>query len=414
MGKTSFKKFSPQKNIVKTVGIICECNPFHGGHQYLIDRARESGADAIICVMSGNFVQRGEAAVLSPHVRAEILVRSGADAVVELPFPYAASSAEFFGRAGVEILSRLGVNEVWFGSETGDLNALSRFAEIADSKEFQEAYAEATEHEGGTASAYFSILSKMANDENAVCAPNDILAISYLRAIRKSGASICPVTVKRQGSGYAERDLPEDQFPSATAVRRAWEEQEFEAVMPYLPDVCGELARREERAKRAPATLKKAEALVLGTLALTPQPELENYAGLGGGLAGRLHNAAIKASTLDEFFELCATKKYPDARIRRGVLSALLRVTEKDLRAPVAYVRLLAANEIGRAFLASARKTSDLCVVTRQTDLPETPEAERQFALESASAVLYSKCLPKPIAADEQLRCPPIILEAKK
>lgn len=399
---------------MKTIGIICECNPFHGGHQYLIEKARESGADAIVCVMSGNFVQRGEAAVLSPHARAEILVRSGADAVVELPFPYAASSAEFFGRAGVEILSRLGVNEVWFGSETGDLSILSRYAEVADSEEFREAYAAATDGEGGTASVYFSLLSKMANDQNAACAPNDILAISYLRAIRALGSDIQPVTVKREGSGYAAKELAVGAFPSATALRRAWAENEIEDIMPYLPGVCGEVSRREGKANRAPAMLKHAESLVLGMLALTPQKELEGYAGLGGGLAGRLHNSAIKANSLDAFYELCGTKKYPDARIRRGVLYALLRVKEDDLRTPVSYVRLLATNEKGREFLALARKTSDLRVVTRQTDLPATPEAARQFELESASVALYSKCLPKPIAADEPLRHPPVILETKK
>lgn len=399
---------------MKTVGIICECNPFHGGHEYLIKKAREGGADAVVCVMSGNFVQRGEAAVLSPHARAEILVSSGADVVFELPFPYAASSAEFFGRAGIEILSRLGVDEVWFGSESADLDVLLRYAEIADSDAFQAAYAEAVEHEGGTASAYFEILSKMTNDKTASCEPNDILAISYLRAIRKLNASIRPVTIKREGSGYAEKELVMGAFPSATALRRAWEKNEIESIMPYLPGVCGEVSRREGRAKTAPATLKHATSLVLGMLALTPQKELEEYAGLQGGLAGRLHNAARKATTLDEFFELCATKKYPDARIRRGVLSALLRVKEEDLRAPVSYVRLLGANDTGRAFLAVARKKSDLCVVTRQTDLPDTPSAMRQFELESASAALYSKCLPSPIAADEQLRRPPVILETKK
>ena len=399
---------------MKTVGIICECNPYHGGHEYLMQQARESGADAIICVMSGNFVQRGEAAVLSPHARAEILVSSGADAVVELPFPYAASSAEFFGRAGVEILERLGVDEVWFGSETGDLNVLSRYAEVADSEAFQAAYAQATEGEGGTASAYFSLLAQMANDENAAYAPNDILAISYLRAIRKLGANIRPVTIKREGSGYNEKKLVMGAFPSATALRRAWEENEIEAIMPYLPGVCGEVSRREGRAKTAPATLKHAERLVLGMLSLTPQKELEGYAGLSGGLAGRICDAAKKAATLDEFWALCATKKYPDARIRRGVLSALLRVTEADWRAKVSYVRLLAANEAGRAFLSSVRRKSDLCVLTRQTNLPDTPEAARQFELESASAALYSKCLPKSTAADEQLRRPPVILETKK
>ena len=397
---------------MKTIGIICECNPFHGGHKYLIEQARESGADAIICVMSGNFVQRGEAAVLSPHARAEILVKSGADAVVELPFPYAASSAEFFGRAGVEILERLGVDEVWFGTETGDLRVLWRYAEVAESEEFKVAYAEAAEREGGTASAYFSILSKMAGA--AACEPNDILAISYLRAIRGLGANIRPVTIKREGSGYSEKEITDGKFPSATALRRAWEENEIEAIMPYLPGVCGEVSRREGKAKTAPATLKHAEALVLGMLALTPAKELEPYVGLGGGLAGRICEAAKKAHTIEEFWALCATKKYPDARIRRGVLAALLRVSEEDLCAPVSYVRLLAANDTGRAFLSLARRASDLTVVTRQTDLPKTPAAERQFELEMASAALYSKCLPKGSAADEQLRRPPVILKDKK
>lgn len=399
---------------MKTIGIICECNPYHGGHQYLIDCAKESGAQSVVCVMSGNFVQRGEAAVLSSHARAEILVRSGADVVVELPFPYAAASAEFFGHAGVEILSRLGVDEIWFGSETGDLTSLWHLAEVADSKEFQEAYAQATERAEGTASAYFAILAEMAKDQSIACAPNDILAISYLRAIRRLGASIRPVTVKRQGSEYAERELNDQQFPSATAIRRAWHEQEIGAVMPYLTDVSGEVARREERAKRAPASLQNAESLVLGMLSLTPPKELEGYVGLGGGLAGRICDAATKASTLDEFWALCATKKYPDARIRRGVLSALLRVTDADLHAPVAYVRLLAANDAGRAFLSAARRQSDLRVVTRQTDLGDDDATKRQFELETAAAVLYAKCLPKAIAADEQLRHPPVILTAQK
>ena len=184
--------------------------------------------------------------------------------------------------------------------------------------------------------------------------------------------------------------------------------------MSYLPYVCGEVARREECAKAAPATLKNAESLVLGMLALTPQKELESYAGLRSGLAGRICECAKKASTLEEFWTLCATKKYPDARIRRGVLAALLRVTEEDLRASVSYVRLLGANEVGRAYLSSVRKTSDLPIVTRQTDLPTTLGAERQFELEMASSALYSKCLPRAIAADEQLRRPPVILEKKK
>ena len=127
---------------MKIAGIICECNPMHAGHVYLMNEAKRAGADVLVCVMSGCFVQRGEAAIADPYARAEILVRAGADAVVELPFPYSASSAEFFGAAGVDILARLGIDELWFGSECGDVELLSRMAEVADDPAFLARYAE--------------------------------------------------------------------------------------------------------------------------------------------------------------------------------------------------------------------------------------------------------------------------------
>ena len=106
---------------MRIAGIICECNPIHGGHLYLMREARRQGADAVVCVMSGCFTQRGEAAIADPHTRAHALILGGADAVVELPFPFSCAGAEFFAAAGVEILNRLGVGELWFGSECGDL-----------------------------------------------------------------------------------------------------------------------------------------------------------------------------------------------------------------------------------------------------------------------------------------------------
>ena len=397
---------------MKSIGIICECNPFHGGHQYLIDRARASGADAVICVMSGNFVQRGEAAILSPHARAEILAESGADAVFELPFPFSAASAEFFGRAGVEMLSRLGVDELWFGSECGNTDALWRLADVADSDAFREKYAAHAEGESGTADAYFALLSEMAGTD-AACAPNDILGISYLRALRRLNSRMRPVTIKRQGSGYSEQTLSAGQFPSATALRRAWKEQGLSALNGYLSPVSAAVIAREQAEGHAPADLKHAEALVLGMLRLTPLSELETYAGLGGGLAGRMKDAASRATSLQEFYALCATKKYPDARIRRGVLSALLRVREENLHAPIAYAHLLAATERGCEFLAQARRTSNVPVVTRKTDLPDAKEAQQQFDFECRATALYSLCLPQTADAEEQMRRTPLILKKK-
>ncbi len=396
---------------MRTAGIICECNPLHAGHLYLLEKARESGAEAVIAVMSGCFVQRGEAAVADPYARAEILVRAGFDAVVELPFPFAAASAEFFGAAGAEILSRLGVDELWFGSECGDVDALLRCAEIAESDAFVTRYSANVQRADGTARAYFDVLREMCADAAVAFDPNDILAISYLRAMRKIGSKMRPVTVKRVGSGYAETALAGDVFPSATALRRTWHTDGLDAITPYLPTPCAELLAREAAAGRAPADLRAIDALILGFFRMCDPASLEDIAELGGGLGNRMAQLSQRATTAEELLALCATKKYTDARLRRGILFALTRVREQELRRKIAYVRLLAANRTGCAYLASVRKSATVPVVTRQTDLPESPEARAQFAMESRAAALYAMTLPTRESGETLLRRTPVIVD---
>ena len=191
---------------MKSVGIICECNPFHSGHRYLIEQARMHGADCIVCVMSGYFTQRGEAAIADPYARARALLKGGADLVLELPYPYSSASAEFFASAGVSILSRLSVDELWFGSECGDIGLLSRGAEIAMSDEFLQRYGQSTAGTGGTAQAYFDCLCEQLG-KTVELSSNDILGIAYLCAVKRQCASVKPITVKRLGSAYLEREL---------------------------------------------------------------------------------------------------------------------------------------------------------------------------------------------------------------
>lgn len=390
---------------MRTVGIVCECNPFHGGHEYLIRRAREAGDACVVCVMSGPFVQRGEAAVTDAYTRAEILVRGGADAVVELPFPYAAASAEYFARAGVDILSRLGVGELWFGSECGDLARLARLAELADSTVFRERYESMTVGNAGTARAYFDCLCELAG-EDASCLSNDILAISYLRAIKTLGASITPVTVKREGSRYLD-DTIGGGFPSATALRRKWREGGLAAILPHLPRASAEVLMRERI--ETPADLRYAERLILGHFRLTSVDALECCAELSGGLGTRMAGLADRADTLDKFLALCATKKYPNARLRRGILFALTGVAQDDLRRSPAYTRLLAANVVGCRFLADARNASAMPVVTRRTDLPNTSDAMRQEEQERRALALYALCQPTAKETDLWKRAPTIL-----
>lgn len=370
-----------------TVGIICECNPMHGGHEYLIRRAKEGREVRVLCVMSGCFVQRGEAAIADPYLRAEALVRAGADAVVELPFPYAASGAEFFAQAGVEILSRLGADEIWFGSECGDITLLRRAAEVCESAEFQSLYAQSTADNSGTAEAYFDILQRLCGEGTPLLS-NDILGIAYLRAIQKMNSRLRPVTVRRVGSAYGEQTVSKNGFPSATALRNAWREGGIEAILPKLPDACRDVYARAEH----PIDLANAERLILGHFRLVLPKTLEQIAELSGGLSNRLQRAACEAQSFDEMLDLAATKKYPTARLRRGIVFALMGITPEALRTSPAYVRLLAANREGCRLLAEIRKTSDLAVVTRKADLPDVPAAEAQAEWERRAWALYGLC----------------------
>ncbi|MBQ9773984.1 MAG: nucleotidyltransferase family protein [Clostridia bacterium] len=398
---------------MKTAGIICECNPLHGGHLYLLERARAGGAEAVIAVMSGCFVQRGEAAVADPYARAEILVRAGFDAVVELPYPYAAASAEFFGAAGVEILDRLGVDELWFGSESGDLDALARCAEVAESDAFAQRYRECDKRTG-SARAYFDCLREACADAAISFDPNDILALSYLRAIRKTGARLRPVTVRRVGCGYAETALSNTEFPSATALRRAWRKEGIDSILPLLPPACAEILARESETRRAPATLSAVSDLILGTLRLRDPAWLSGVAELDGGLSGRVSRAAWRATSYGELLELCASKTYPDARVRRGILFALTETRPADLRAPIAYARLLAANRVGCSYLSAVRKSTRIPVVTRRTDLPQSDAARAQLEREERAAALWSLTLPARESAEVLLRRTPVILDTEK
>jgi len=371
---------------VRTVGIICECNPFHGGHGYLIRRAREAGAECVVAVMSGPFVQRGEAAICDPYTRAKAVLLGGADLVLELPFPYAAAPAEFFAAAGVEILYGIGVRELWFGSECGDLTLLSHLAELCDSEAFQAAYADSKDTSLGTAEAYLATLSSLCKRELTLSS-NDLLGIAYLRAIRKSCPTMIPHTVRREGSGYLDTSVGEG-YPSATALRRIWREQGLDAVLAHLPQT----VRSVYAESGETYDIAFAERLILGYLRLTSIESLESVAVLSGGLASRLKNASTESVDIEGLLARTATKKYPNARILRGILFALTGIDDAGLRAPVAYIRLLAANAIGCEFLSSTKKTCRLPILTRRTELPDTEDARLQAAREEQAYALYALC----------------------
>lgn len=394
---------------MKAVGVICECNPFHEGHRYLIRQAKAAGADAVIALMSGHFTQRGDAAVADAVTRAETVLAGGADAVLELPFPDSSASAEHFAAAGVNILSRLGVRKLWFGSECGDGNAILRAADAVRTPEFRARYEETVRESTGTAAAFASVLQKLCGADTPF-SPNDLLGIAYCRAIAEHSLPLLPVPVRRIGAGYRETDLQDGEFPSAGALRRILETDGRDAFFSrLLPETRAALEKADGHT--FPADLRHAGSAILGQFRLNPPDAWDDVPELTGGLGRRIASCAQTARSLDELYALAATKKYPDARIRRGILFAMTGVLRSDLQTPPAYVRLLAANGKGRAFLAASRKNGAIAVVTKHADLPKTPDALRQNELANRAAALFTLCLSSPIPAADLVNRAPVIAD---
>lgn len=386
---------------MKVSGIICECNPPHAGHFRLIDCARKAGAEAVICVMSGCFTQRGEAAILSPRVRARMLLDGGADAVFDLPFPFCSAPGEAFGRAGVLLLSGLGVTDLWFGSECGNLSLLQAAATVSGSPAFLSAYRERTRSGHGTAFAYADCLRERMG-ASAPVAPNDLLALSYLRAHGQIG-DITPHTIRREGAGYRDAEPPAEGPPSATALRRLLLQSGPDVAVGYFSPPALSLLRTEWNAGHAPALTFRLDPVFLACLRLTPPETLAGIAGFGGGIGERLSELARRLpdteSVLRESGVGC-----PTARLRRGLLFALTRITEEDLRQAPAFASLLAANQTGCRFLALRRKANGIPIVTKRREVPDTPDALRQLALTEAAFGLWCQCLPSPISPSDLLR----------
>ena len=360
---------------MKHVGIICEYNPLHTGHAYLLERVR--GAQTVICLMSGNFTQRGEAAILPPVPRAAMAVAAGADLVLELPFPFAAASARRFAEGGVAALAALGVDTLAFGSESGDIAALQRAAVRTDaSPAVRDA---ALPPEMGDAAAHFSTLGEALSS-------NDILAVEYARAARRYPMEL--LAVRRTGADYREERLTEN-HPSATALRAAL--ARGEQICDRLPPAARALFA-DAAAQWGFADIARLAPAMLAQLRTKALPE-GGIADCGGGLYAHLTRAAERATDYGSLLAAAATKRYTDGRLRRALLYLLAGVRTEDFAKGPAYLRLLAANARGRAFLAETRKTRTVGVVTKPADIVALgANAARQRELAQVADALYALC----------------------
>lgn len=346
---------------MKIVGIICEYNPLHMGHKKQIDQIRAERPDAgIVCLMSGNFVQRGKPAIIDKGLRAKAAVQCGADLVLELPVTACLSSAEGFASAGVEILGHF-CSELCFGAETADLALLQETASALLKDEFSQ---QLKNHLSGGLSfpaARQKALYDLGIDGSILETPNNILAVEYCKAILSQNSNMNPYPIHRGGSYH---DLQADPGnPSATAVRALmWEEGAWQDYVPLCAGASFEGASLH--------ALKYGEKAILYRLRTMTDEEFEALPYGSEGLWRKLMHNARHFATLEEIIENTKSKRYTRTRLDRMIMCAHLGITKELLERRQPYTRVLAMNTAGRSILNTARKFGQFPNIGQEMDSP--------------------------------------------
>lgn len=383
------------------VGVVCEFDPLHRGHERLLRRAGESGR-VLVCAMSGNFTQRGGAACVEKFARAEMAVRCGADLVVELPTPWAMATAEKFADGGVSLLAQCGVKALYFGSECGDTDALWATAEALLRADVHQAIRQ--EMDGGLpyAAARQAVLERETGLGALLAQPNNTLAVEYLKAIRRRGLAADAVTVRREDGGHHGT-------ASASHIRALLAAGQEAKAFALMPPQAADILGREMKKGLAPADPARLERAMLARLRLMNEHDFASYDSGGEGLYRRVYRAVQEGGSLGDILTRATTKRYPTARVRRMLWAVFL-----GLEAPgedIPYVRILAATEAGRRLLRQMQDAG-VPVLTKAADVGRLgPSAEALFTREARRTDVYALACPgSPLPCGSDWRRTPVMI----
>lgn len=391
---------------MKTAAIIAEYDPFHYGHKYLIDRAREAGATHVLAIMSGGFTQRGGVAVFDKLTRAKTALENGIDLVIELPARFSLTSAAGFARGAVDIAAALGCADMLaFGSESGDLAALKEASGAIDYTVHTAEFDELLRRGSSYPAALQKALKQFYTDDVAelIASPNNTLAIEYLNALDSRGSAIEPFTVRRCGAAHDQEiddeldESSQGEFLSGSAIRKL-------------------IAQGKDYSKYAPlvaapsADISRLERAILASLRALRPSDLERVADCAGGLGERLYKAIRKGTSLSGIYFMTKTKRYTLARIRRAVLCGFLGIDKEISREKSAYIRVLGMNPRGKEILSCAN--CSLPIDTSLKALSQTsPEARRQAEFEARLTDIYGLAFEEPPVCGVDFTSKPVILD---
>lgn len=382
---------------MKIGGIVAEYNPFHNGHKYQLEKSKELGEwTHAVAVMSSNYVQRGETALISKWARAEAAVKNGIDLVIELPTLWSTSYAQRFALGGVSLLESLGcVDMLSFGSECGDIDELIECKNAINSEAVTQRLKENLEYGLSFATARAEALRTVYGNRffDILEEPNNTLGIEYLQALDKLGSDIVPMTIKRIGAAH-DSLMRSDNFASASDIRSMMLAESRDWEM-FAPQSVVDIYNREAQNNRAPCPNSKLEFSILCCMRQLSAEDIGLSPDVSEGIEYRIHDAALKASSLEELYQLAKTKRYSHARIRRIVLHAFMGFVADDYKTNPPYIHVLAMNSKGKEILKAAKETAKLPIVTKASDFDMLDEyGQHVFSLEDMCTDVYSLASP--------------------
>lgn len=353
---------------MKVVGLIVEYNPFHNGHLFHFQQAlRQTKADACVAIMSGNFLQRGEPAVVSKWARAKMALSAGIDLVLELPIAYCTQNAEMFAFGAVSALDSLGVvDSLCFGSESGDITWIKELAGLLvdEPEEFKRELRSLLSNGLPYPKAYAKAASLLVPESAArLDQPNNILGLNYVLALKKLQSPIEASTITRIKAGYHQSDISDSQIASATALRKLIFDNSVDRIKDFVPSSTYGILLEEKEMGRFPLSWKAYFPYVLHSILSKNIVELAQIHEMEEGLEHRLKRLQLQAADFDSFMELLKTKRYTWNRLQRIMLHLLLNLTKQEMQSfqakkGVPYLRILGFNEKGRYLLHQAKEKS--------------------------------------------------------
>ena len=352
------------------LGIIAEYNPFHNGHLYQLNSSKSiTNSDYSIAIISGNFTQRGDVAIVDKWTRAQMALENGIDLVIELPTVYAISSAENFASGAVKILDSLGiVNFLSFGSECNDISILSQVTDVLvdEPPEYKTLLSHELDKGVSFPKARERALMMYLNDvrrfASVLSSPNNILGIEYLKALKRQKSPMQPITIQRKDSKYNDDTIPTDsQFASATALRKLCATHHSDILQRFMPEASYNLLSSAMENGNIVKSLSDFDKLIIYTLRKMTTDEIANLPDVSEGLEFAIKSAVNQCNTVSELLSIINTKRYTQTRLQRIFLYAILGITKKDMQISMntkPYIRVLGFNDKGRELISEISKNN--------------------------------------------------------